>query len=105
LLCFACPAEQIHEPWLNLSRVAAHLRISPETLRLTAECGEIDALHPLAKGLGSSAALFSTALRHRPFLPRPEPSKTPHVSSSSSSLGRPLKLSMKAFWIGSPGSM
>ena len=45
-----CPAEQSHEPWLNLSRAAAHLQISPKTLRLAAECGEIDALHPLAEG-------------------------------------------------------
>jgi hypothetical protein len=58
-----CPAEQVHEPWLNLSRVAAHLRISPKTLRLTAECGEIDALHPLAKGpwILSRAVLDSAA--------------------------------------------
>ena len=45
-----CPAEQGHEPWLNLSKAAAHLQISPKTLRLAAECGEIDALHPLPDG-------------------------------------------------------
>ncbi len=45
-----CPAEQGHQPWLNLSKAAAHLRISAKTLRLAGECGEIDALQPLAEG-------------------------------------------------------
>ena len=35
-----CPAEQSQEPWLNLSKAAAYLQISPKTLRLAAECGE-----------------------------------------------------------------
>jgi len=60
-----CPAEQSHEPWLNLSRAAAHLQISPKTLRLAAECGEIDALHPLAEGpwILSRAVLDGTAAK------------------------------------------
>jgi hypothetical protein len=45
-----CPAAQGDEPWLNLSKAATHLQISPKTLRLAAECGEIDALHPLPEG-------------------------------------------------------
>ena len=56
-----CPAGEGHEPWLNLSKAAAHLQISPKTLRLAAECREIDALHPCRTDLGSSAALSSTA--------------------------------------------
>ena len=44
------PAEEACEPWLNLSKAAAHLRISPKTLRLAAEGGKIDALHPLPDG-------------------------------------------------------
>jgi hypothetical protein len=60
-----CPTEQSHEPWLNLSKAAAHLQISPKTLRLAAECRENDALHPLAEGpwLFSRAVLDSTAAK------------------------------------------
>jgi hypothetical protein len=60
-----CPAEQDQEPWLNLSRAAAYLRISSETLRVAAECGEIDVLHPLPDGpwILSRAVLDSTAAR------------------------------------------
>jgi len=34
------------EPWLNLTRAAAHLGVSAKTLRLTAESAEIEAFHP-----------------------------------------------------------
>jgi hypothetical protein len=44
------PAPNGHEPWLNLTQAAAHLRISAKTLRLAAESGEIQALHPLPDG-------------------------------------------------------
>jgi DNA invertase Pin-like site-specific DNA recombinase len=59
------PAEQGHEPWLNLTKAAAHLQISAKTLRLAAESGEIDALHPLPDGpwLFSRAVLDSRAAR------------------------------------------
>jgi len=65
-----CPAEQGQEPWLNLSKAAAYLQISSKTLRSAAECGEIDALHPLPDGpwILSRAVLDSTgakALVHR----------------------------------------
>jgi hypothetical protein len=43
-----CPAEQGRAPCLNLSKAAAYLQISSKTLRVAAECGEIDALRPLA---------------------------------------------------------
>jgi hypothetical protein len=60
-----CPAEQGQEPWLNLSKAAAYLQISSKTLRLAAECGEIDALHPLPDGpwILSRAVLDSTAAK------------------------------------------
>ena len=60
-----CPAEEGHEPWLNLSKAAAHLQISPKTLRLAAECREIEALHPLPEGpwVFSRAVLDSTAAK------------------------------------------
>ena len=38
------------EPWLNLTRAAAHLGVSAKTLRLAAESAEIQALHPLPEG-------------------------------------------------------
>ena len=38
------------EPWLNLTNAAALLSVSAKTLRLAAESGEIDAIHPLADG-------------------------------------------------------
>jgi len=59
------PSESGVEPWLNLSKAAAHLKISPKTLRLAAESGAIDALHPLQDGpwLFSRAVLQSEAAR------------------------------------------
>ena len=44
------PADDGIEPWLNLTKAAAHLGISAKTLRLAAESGEIEALHPLSDG-------------------------------------------------------
>jgi hypothetical protein len=59
------PAKGGQEPWLNLSKAAAYLRISPKTLRLAAERGAIDALHPLPDGpwLFSRAVLDSGAAK------------------------------------------
>ena len=44
------PASDGVEPWLNLTKAAALLGISAKTLRLAAESGEIDAIHPLGEG-------------------------------------------------------
>jgi hypothetical protein len=44
------PAPDGVEPWLNLTKAAVLLGIAPKTLRLAAESGEIDAIHPLAEG-------------------------------------------------------
>jgi DNA invertase Pin-like site-specific DNA recombinase len=38
------------EGWMNLTQAAALLGISPKTLRIAAERGEIEATHPLAEG-------------------------------------------------------
>jgi len=56
-------AENGIEPWLNLTRAAAHLAINPKTLRIAAENAEIEALHPLPEGpwLFSRAALDGSA--------------------------------------------
>jgi hypothetical protein len=53
------------EPWLNLSKAAQHLGISPKTLRLAAQAGETSAVHPLPDGpwIFSRAALSSSAAR------------------------------------------
>ena len=44
------PAADGIEPWLNLTRAAELLGISQKTLRLAAERGEIEAVHPLPDG-------------------------------------------------------
>jgi len=44
------PAEDGQEPWLNLTKAASAVGVTPKTLRFAAERGEIDALHPLADG-------------------------------------------------------
>jgi hypothetical protein len=44
------PATDGVEPWLNLTKAAALLDISAKTLRLAAEAGQIDSIHPLPEG-------------------------------------------------------
>jgi hypothetical protein len=44
------PADDGIEPWLNLSKAAQLLHVAPRTLRLAAEAGEIEAIHPLPDG-------------------------------------------------------
>jgi hypothetical protein len=44
------PADNGIEPWLNLSNAARLLHVAPRTLRLAAEAGEIEAIHPLPDG-------------------------------------------------------
>ena len=44
------PAESGIEPWLNLSKAARVLTTTPKTLRLAAEAGLIEAIHPLPDG-------------------------------------------------------
>jgi hypothetical protein len=53
------------EPCLNLGKAAQLLGISPKTLRLAAQAGEISAVHPLPDGpwIFSRAALSSSAAR------------------------------------------
>jgi hypothetical protein len=38
------------EPWLTLTQAAARVGVAARTLRLAAERGEVDAMHPLADG-------------------------------------------------------
>ncbi len=57
------PAEEGHEPWLNLSKAARVLHVTPKTLRLAAEAGKIEAIHPLPDGpwIVARAALAAPA--------------------------------------------
>ena len=55
-------APEDQAPWLNLNRAAALLRISPKTLRLAAEAGRIEAVHPLPDG----PWIFSRAVLNGP---------------------------------------
>jgi hypothetical protein len=59
------PADDGIEPWLNLSRAAQLLHVSPRTLRLAAETGAIEAIHPLPDGpwIFSRAALSTSSAR------------------------------------------
>src|SRR5712672_385137 len=56
-------AEDGIEPWLNLSNAAKLLKIAPKTLRLAAEAGEIESIHPLPDGpwIFARAALITTS--------------------------------------------
>ena len=52
------------EPWLNLGNAAKLLKVAPKTLRLAAEAGEIEGVHPLSDGpwiFERSALTTSTA--------------------------------------------
>lgn len=57
----ACEAE----PWLNLGDAARVLKVASKTLRLAAEAGVIEAVHPLPDGpwIFSRADLSSSAAR------------------------------------------
>jgi DNA invertase Pin-like site-specific DNA recombinase len=53
------------EPWLNLTKAAALLGISPKTLRLAAEIRQIESIHPLTEGpwIFSRAVLEGSAAK------------------------------------------
>jgi len=56
------PADDGVEPWMNLSKAARLLHVAPRTLRLAAEAGEIEAVHPLPDGPWIfSRAILSTS--------------------------------------------
>jgi hypothetical protein len=59
------PVENGVEPWLNLSKAAQLLKVAPKTLRLAAETGEIEAIHPLPEGpwIFSRDALTTSAAK------------------------------------------
>ena len=59
------PADDGIEPWLTLSKAARLLHVAPKTLRLAAEAGEIESIHPLPDGpwIFSRAVLSSSPAR------------------------------------------
>ena len=59
------PVDDGIEPWLNLSKAARFLHVAPRTLRLAAEAGEIEAIHPLPDGpwIFNRAALSASSAR------------------------------------------
>ena len=59
------PADDGIEPWLNLSKAAQLLHVAPRTLRLAAQAGEIESIHPLPDGpwIFSRAVLSSSRAR------------------------------------------
>ena len=71
-------AEDGIEPWLNLSKAARLLQVSPRTLRLAAEAHEIEGIHPLPDGpwifsrvvlSSSSACAIAERARQNPRYP------------------------------------
>ena len=58
-------AAEGEEPWLNLTQAAARVGVAARTLRLAAERGEVDGMHPLADGpwVFSRAALDGPVAR------------------------------------------
>jgi DNA invertase Pin-like site-specific DNA recombinase len=76
------------EGWMNLTRAAALLGVSPKTLRLAAEQREIEAVHPLEEGpwLFKRSALQAEAaerlvdrVRSRRSTPAGQPSRQPDL--------------------------
>ena len=59
------PADDGIEPWLNLSKAAQLLHVAPRTLKLAAQAGEIESIHPLPDGpwIFSRAVLSSSPAR------------------------------------------
>jgi hypothetical protein len=53
-------------PWLNLNQTARRIGVTPKTLRIAAEVGEIEGIHPLPEGpwIFSRAELNGSAARH-----------------------------------------
>jgi hypothetical protein len=59
------PSESGVEPWLNLSKAAAHLKVSPKTLRLAAESGQSTPFIPSRTARGSAALFFRAKRQER----------------------------------------
>ena len=84
-------AEPGKEPWLNLRDAAALIGVAPRTLRVAAERGKIDALHPLSDGPwlfqrpdlegARGQAIAASARAHRTHLAVPDANQQSLFSS------------------------
>lgn len=77
------PAPDGNEPWLNLNKAARLLGLAPKTLRLAAEAGKIEGVHPLPDGpwIFSRSELGKPQAQEIVHRARPNP-KHPAVSQS-----------------------
>lgn len=86
-------AEDGCESWLNLRHAAALVGVAPRTLRIAAEKGKIDAMHPLAEGPwvfkredleGPAARTLAVRARQSPKHPAaPDPNQQSLFSSTT----------------------
>ena len=71
-----CAAADGVEPWLNLGDAAKLLKVAPKTLRLAAEAGEIEAIHPLPEGPWTICprriGCANSPINHRTRAPEPQ---------------------------------
>jgi len=90
-------AEDRDEPWLNLSKAAHLLQIAPKTLRLAAEAGKIEAVHPLSDGPWIFARAALTTPAAQSITERAAESKIPHGIASRSA--KPLLFNNIDRWV------
>src|SRR5206468_224371 len=92
------PAEDGIEPWLNLSNAAQILKIAPKTLRLAAEAGEIESIHPLSDGpwIFARAALTTSAAQSITKRARQNPKYPRRIASQPA---KPLLINHIARWV------
>jgi DNA invertase Pin-like site-specific DNA recombinase len=82
------PAPDGSEPYLNLGKAAKLIGITPKTLRIAAEAGEIEAVHPLAEGpwIFGRAALSGKVARDLTDRARKNPKQPAGSNSDQQSL-------------------
>ena len=91
------PAADGIEPWLNLTRAAALLQVTPKTLRRAVENGEIEASIRSPTVRGSSAGRFSKAKPEKPSRAGRITARTPHGTASRSA--KPLPFNGIERWV------
>jgi hypothetical protein len=75
--------------WMNLTRAAPVLGVSPKTLRLAAEQRQIEAEHPLEEGPPALHA-FNIAIRSREMSRRPRPQSPGNPRRTTKSTARSI---------------
>ena len=77
-----CPEMRLTQGWLNLTEAAALVGLSPRTLRLAVERGEITAEHPLPEGPWIFARSTLTSDAARALVQRVQRRETPALPSA-----------------------